>query len=141
MTHEDWLEIVEWIDQRFTRGWTPDQAVAYYDDLKQWKAEDIWDALYRLYDRGLQFPPNGSELRSEVKDVVRDRMERARYESQGLPAPTNKGMGWADWHERLGLPERWQDAVELAHKRIYPRGCPFSGCELCGNLDSLSSVT
>lgn len=134
MTNNEWLEIIEWVDARFNRGWTPDQAVAYFDDLHSHQAEDVWDALYRLYDRGLEFPPNGSQMRKEVSEVVRGRMERAKWDAQGLPVPTKEPMTYAAWHERLGLPERWQDAVTEAHRRIHPSGCPFTGCKECGNI-------
>ena len=138
MTHgisgSDFLEMVEWINDRFTPGWTPDRAAAYAKDLKAYKPEDIWDAIYRLYDRGLEYAPTGSQVKKEVTVVVKDRMMRARQEAQGLPAMSNTDMGWRAWRARLGYSGMtFQQAIEKRHQELWPNGCPWL-CGLCGNV-------
>lgn len=139
MTNTEWLEIVEWVGDRF-KSWTPDQAVAFYDDLHQHNAEDVWDALYRLYDKGLEFAPNGSQLRKETSLVVRERMERAKWEAQGLEPPAGSRYGVVKWLQEQGF-DSFAAAVVAAHKRVYPKGCPFAGCRTCGNVDTTTLVT
>lgn len=135
MTGAEWAEVVEWVDARFAAPWPIERARAYAQDLADYQAEDVWDALYRLYDRGLEFPPNGSQLRKETVEVVRARIERARLERQGLPADTSEDMTWEAWRDRIGYGGMTvEEATKESHRRQHPNGCPFVGCDVCGNL-------
>lgn len=134
MTGAEWTEIVRWVNDRFTHGWTLDKATAYHQDLDGYLPEDVFDALYRIYDRGVEFPPNGGQLRKEATEVVRERMARAKLEARGLSAPT-EDYGWGSWRDRAGHAGRTLlQAVRFSHGRQYPKGCPFAGCDVCGNL-------
>lgn len=139
MTTDEWLEIVNWVGDRF-KPWTVDQATAYGIDLKSYNPEDVWDALYRLYDRGLEFAPNGSQLRKETTVVVRERLERARYESRGLPPSAAEDQRWGAWRDRLGYTNMsFGEAVETRHRELFPKGCLFSGCGWCGNIVEITT--
>lgn len=135
MTTDEWIELVDWVNDRFQPGWTVDRAAAYGFDLKEHSAEDVWDALYRLYDKGLEYPPNGSQLKKGTVEVIRARMERAKWDRQGLPAPQKTGQGWNVWRTQLGYAGlTFGEAVEAAHVRLFSGGCPYPGCGLCGNV-------
>lgn len=135
MTTEEWLEIVSWVNDRFTPGWTPDRAVAYGTDLRQFHAEDVWDAINRMYARGLEYAPNGSQLMSETTQAVRDRIERAKLEARGLPPGSSEPLGWEVWRENLGYVGLSVDeAIRQRHGELFPAGCPHSGCDVCGNV-------
>ena len=140
MTTEEWIEIVGWVNDRFTPGWTVDKATAYGQDLKDYNAEDTWDAVYRLYDRGLEYPPNGSQLKAETTEVVRQRLERAKWEVQGLPPPDQReDLTWATWRELIGYSSMTlEQAAEKRHAELYPKGCPFMPCEVCGNVEAIA---
>lgn len=141
MSTDEWLEIVEWVNTRFTPGWTVDRAAAFGIDLKDYAAEDVWDALYRLNERGLEYAPNGSQLGRETVVVVRERIERARYEAQGLPGPPELGPTLSQWLASEGY-ESWDDAVAAAHRRIFAKGCVHADCDVCGNaVDKASPVS
>lgn len=94
MTPDEWQAIVEWIDQRFTKGWHPEQAVAYYEDLERFDASDVWSALYYLYDQGRDFPPTGSKLRARTLTELQMAAERDRYDHVALPEPAVPGDGF-----------------------------------------------
>lgn len=93
MTPAEWQEIVEATDQRWPGQWTPQQAIAYYTDLKEFEAVDVWTAWNRLNDTGREFPPNGSLLRSRA---IEERREAARREMWERPAlgTSEKTVSW-----------------------------------------------
>ena len=95
MTVEDWQEIVRWVDARFGAvTWTKEEAVAYYHDLKRYETVDVWQALYNIYNNGVDYPPRGSKLAVETREVMR---EAARPEQQSLPSSTTDGIGWSQY--------------------------------------------
>lgn len=136
LTTDEWLEIVSWVNDRFTPGWTVDRAAAFGVDVKAYNAEDVWDAVYRLYDRGLEYPPNGSQLLAETGEVVRQRMQQAKWDAQGLPPPAEREDGtWTTWREMIGYAGLTLDeAIQTRHGQLYPKGCPHDACDVCGNI-------
>lgn len=134
MEPNEWTEIITWLDERFPRGWTPDQAVAFFADLSDYAAEDVWDALYRIYDRGIAYPPTGSELKKETTLVVRDRIQRARDEARGLNPGDLEDGSWKTWGPKLGWEGSLDEAVKSRHAALYPKGCPFSECDVHHNI-------
>ena len=47
LTPEQWQELVEWVAARFIhKPWTAEQALAYFYDLEEFDATDVWAALF-----------------------------------------------------------------------------------------------
>lgn len=72
MNREEWIEIVEWIGDRFTRPWTQKQIEAFYFDLRSFTFGSVKESIHALYNKGLTRPPNGSEILSLVKQISKD---------------------------------------------------------------------
>ena len=64
MTRDEWVEIVEWIGDRFTRPWSQKQVEAYYYDLRGFSLGSVKEAVHALYAKGVTRPPTGSEILS-----------------------------------------------------------------------------
>ncbi len=72
MTREQWLEIVDWVTDRFpNKPWVAEQGLAYYEDLKGYDATDVWTALHAFYEQGQAFAPNGSQLLARTQEASR----------------------------------------------------------------------
>lgn len=71
MNRAEWLEIVDWIRDRFNRPWTQKQAEAFYYDLRGFTIGSVKEAVHHLYSKGLTRPPTGSEILSYVLEVGR----------------------------------------------------------------------
>jgi hypothetical protein len=119
MTREDWVEVVSWINPRFAgREWTGQQIRAYYDDLKQFDAADVWAAVHQLYAKGLDFPPSGSKLRSAAIEIRRHRNPPA----QALPRGDT--MTLAEYTEsHYGTIMSMAEVVALEHGALAPQFC------------------
>ena len=72
MTRDEWVEIVEWVGDRFTRPWSQKQAEAYYYDLRGFDFGAIKEGVHTLYGKGLTRPPTGSEVLSLVIQISKD---------------------------------------------------------------------
>lgn len=133
MTADEWLEIVGWVNTRFSPGWSLDRAAAYGVDLKAYHAEDVWDALLMLNDTGLEFPPTGSVLKKSTIEAIQRRMYRAQLEARGLPENAGEDASWDTWKHRLGYDGTLAEAIAGSHGRQFPKGCVHPFCDVCGN--------
>lgn len=85
MTRDEWVEIVEWLGDRFTRPWSQKQIEAYYWDLQGFSLGAVKEAIHALYAKGLTRPPTGSEIQSLTAsisnqgDTVRIPMDICRH--------------------------------------------------------------
>ncbi len=130
MNQKDWMEIVLWVDDMFTKGWTPEQATSWYSDkrtgLKEFNSSDVWAAVYHLYESGRDFPPNGSTL---LARCITERHTSARADMyRGLPEPRGKPdpMGWIV--KRFGETLSGMEVVERIHASMRP--CANKDCQL-----------
>lgn len=98
MSPEEWGNIVAWVDERFPGGWRPEQAVAYFRDLEEFDSSDVWAAVYSTYEKGREFAPNGSVLRSAAL-AERARDARREYRPE-LPEPDVEKISLADYTTR-----------------------------------------
>lgn len=128
MTGDEWVEICEWVNTRYSRGWALNQSAAFGADLKDHQTEDVWDAVYRIHDRGGKYPPDGGELGAEVVSVARDRARRERDAKQGLPEATGD-LSWSTWSKRLGF-GTLNEAIKASHETRFPHGCPYPDCDV-----------
>ena len=129
MTTGEWLEIVEWIGDRFPdKSWAPEQALAYYADLKSFPAEDIWQAIHVLYEDGQRWAPNGSQLLAEA---IKAKRIAARPDRQALPESTeehdpNRFTEWVT--KTFGEKLSGTAIVERLHSEQKP--CNNPACEI-----------
>ena len=93
MTGDEWGELAAWIDTRWPNQWHAEQAVAYYHDLDEFDASDVWAGLYHLYNQGLRFAPNGSQLKAATISERRQAALEDRYDSVALPEPVETETG------------------------------------------------
>ena len=133
MKKDQWIELVEWVDDRWaTRTWNDEQARAYYADLKNMDATDVWDAIYHLYAEGREYPPTGSILMNKTRDIY---VTRLRAEAaQALPEPAadpDGSMQWGDWAHKIGHTGRTlPEAIKESHARQFPKGCGRAQCDV-----------
>ena len=134
MTKDEWLEMVEWVDDRWaSRSWDQDQARAYWKDLKHMDAADVWDALAHLYKEGREYPPTGSVLTARAIDIQITRLRAAA--PRAIPVNLGGDGGWAEWRDRLGYGGlSMEEATRLSHRRHNPKGCDFEGCDICAEV-------
>lgn len=138
MTKDQWIELVEWVDERWaSRTWTDDQARAYFTDLKGMDASDVWDGIMRLYAEGREYPPTGSVLMSRVRDIYVARIRAEAHQALPAPAAQDASPTWDNWAHQLGYSNMTLDeAIELSHKRQFPKGCNRRGCDVCVVVDA-----
>ncbi len=72
MTRDEWVEVVEWIGDRFTRPWSQKQVEAFYFDLRGFSLGAVKEAAHTLYTKGLTRPPTGSEILGLVLQITKD---------------------------------------------------------------------
>ena len=94
MTPTEWDEIVSWIEARWTKGWHAEQAVAFFYDLNDFDASDVWTGLHDYYNQGEAFPPTGSQLKARALDARRQSAIQDRYDTVALPEPVTDNTGW-----------------------------------------------
>ncbi len=126
MNQKHWMEIVLWVDDRFDKGWSPEQATTWYADLEQFDASDVWAAIHKLYEEGRDFPPNGSTL---LARCITERHTSARADMyRGLPEPRGKPdpTGWIQ--KRFGETLSGMEVVERIHASMRP--CANKDCQL-----------
>lgn len=104
-TTEQWSELVEWIGARFPdKPWAAEQAVAYFYDLEDYDASDVWSGLFALYDAGQRFAPNGSQLvaaaRAERRRTAIDDLYRKSDRALPADAEDSKPVEWGDYSQR-----------------------------------------
>lgn len=143
MSPESWMELVGWVDARWAgRTWSHDQAKAYYTDLKNMDAADVWDAMYHLYGEGREYPPTGSVLMSKTRDIY---VTRARADAaQQLPPPAapEGATDWDSWAHQLGYTGlALAEAVRVSHHRQFPKGCGRTNanrqpCDVCAPVEA-----
>ena len=118
MNGGEWSDIVSWVNDRWTgkAGWAPEQAIAYFDDLEQFAIEDVWSAMFTLYNRGLEFAPNGSMITAAATDARRAAAEQERYLRLPEPVEEVAAGGWLGFIDRkYGEPLTPTTALERLH--------------------------
>ena len=131
MTPAEWQEIVEATDARWPGHWTPQQAVAYYQDLREFEPVDVWAAWHRLNDSGREFPPNGSLLRSKAID---ERRETAKRELWARPAlgTSERVVAWKTYATATyGEPIELWEAARREHETW--NNCKSPLCDIHDN--------
>lgn len=84
MTGPEWGEVVDWVEKRFPDSqWHPEQAVAYFQDVKQCDPVDVWAGLQLWYEQGQRFAPTGSVMVAEAR---KQSVARHRPELRSLPS-------------------------------------------------------
>ena len=128
MIPSEWIEIVDWIGKRFPdHPWAAEQALAFYDDLAEFDASDVWSGLYSLYEEGQRFAPNGSQL---LKAARSERRREARPDQNALPETTEDRVSdvWRKVSEtKFGEVVSFQEAIERIHaeRPCKTRTCPI----------------
>jgi len=121
MTPAEWQDLIVETEKRWPNQWTPDQAIAFYHDLREFDATDVWAAWNALNDSGREFPPNGSLLRSRAIDERRESAKRELWERPQLANPdgtiTWQTYAKQTYGERVGF---W-DAVRIEHQTLVCR--------------------
>ena len=87
MTPIEWAEIVAWVEARYPKAWAAEQNVAYFEDLEQFDASDVWTGILGFYETGSAFPPTGSQLVSRARESRRESAVEDRYDRPALPEP------------------------------------------------------
>ena len=132
MKSEEWSEIVEWIADRFPESqWHAEQAVAYFFDIEEFDASDVWGGVFKLYEQGLKFAPNGSQLLAAVRDERREAAMRDRY--RGLPEDTQQRDEQSTWEEftqnRFGEQLTPNAVIRRLHAERFP-DCTNPLCDI-----------
>lgn len=129
MTPADEVEVLEWIGKRFPdHPWTAEQALAYFDDLREFDASDVWAGIFALYEEGQRFAPNGSQL---VKAARTEQRRTARDAQYALPESTERppSDAWTRASKRMfdGEVVTIQEAIERRHRErpCKTRTCPI----------------
>jgi hypothetical protein len=128
MTGNDAVEMWEWVQERWPRSaWQPGEAQALHGACATLDASDVWDALHRLYHKGLDFAPTSSKVAALAREVARgNALVRG---SRGLPAPAGPRLSASEWLEAHGY-EGWMDAV-AAYAAGDKRCTGRSDCDRC----------
>ena len=127
MTSDEWLPIVDWVKDRFPDSkWHAEQAVAYFDDVSGQDATDVWAGLLGMYEKGLKFAPNGSQMLAAAKQERRAAAEADRY--RALPEPKGQPMQGGYAKARFGEDLSWHDMIVRIHRERPP--CNNKQCEL-----------
>ena len=130
MTPIEWADIVEWMDERFPKSWKKEQEEAYYLDVFGMDASDVWSAIFNIYESGMTFAPNGSQIVAKVIALRRDRAEQARYQTPSLPSPKTEEMpvgGWlGKWYPDEDV--SWEEHIRRVHQKGRP--CKSSLCDI-----------
>ena len=128
MTPGEWNDLLVETEKRWPNQWTPSQAVAYYQDVREFEPTDVWSAWHALNDSGREFPPNGSLLRSRAID---ERQASARRELWDRPQLVNPD-GTVTWQtyamKTYGKPLGLGDAVRIEHSRL--QACRSPLCDI-----------
>lgn len=80
MTRSEWLEVVYWLEERFPKPWTREQAEVYYEDLRIFDFGLIKEAVHSLYAKGLRRAPNGSEILAVVRESAVSRESNVKLD-------------------------------------------------------------
>ena len=128
MTPNEWVEIVEWVDARWPNQWKPEQDVAYYHDVKDFDATDVWSALFAENQRGIDFAPKGSRLVAGANESRRAAAIADRYDTVALPEPVRKPIG--SWLEKWYPNEQvsWTEHIRRVHAKGKP--CKSRLCDI-----------
>ncbi len=133
-TTDQWTELVEWIGARFPeRPWAAEHAVAYFYDLEDYDASDVWSGLYTLYEAGQRFAPNGSQLvaaaRVEQRRAAID--DLYRQSDRALPEVADTvPVEWGDYSQkRFGEVLTPTEVVVRIHRERSP--CKTTTCSVC----------
>jgi len=126
MEPDQWGEVVEWVKVRFPKDqWHAEQVVAYFDDVAQFDAADVWAGLIQIYEQGSAFAPTGSQLVAATKAERWKAAEADRY--RGLPEP--KGEPYRpdeNWiSKRFGEQLSTMDAIRRIHGEQKSCGNPL----------------
>lgn len=119
MSPEEWQEIVEETEKRWPDDWTPEQAVAYYQDLKDFDVIDVWAAWHKLNATGLYKAPQGSMLLSGTIQERRESAQRDRWNRPKLEPGEEQTITWTIYStEVYGMPVGFKEAIRLEHAKI-----------------------
>jgi len=129
MTGAEWQEVCEWIADRFPESqWHAEQAVAYFFDVEKFDASDVWGAVLALYEKGLRFPPTGSQLVAGSYEQRREAAMRDRY--RGLPDTPVEQIGWEEYTVRhFGQPMTADAVIRRLHAERFP-DCSSPTCDI-----------
>lgn len=72
MTPREWAAIVAWLTPRLpiVAKWEEATIAAYFDDLKDWEHEDVFNAVCALYDQGVDgYKLTGGLIRRHLRET------------------------------------------------------------------------
>ena len=128
LSPSEWQEIIVETEARWPGHWTPQMAVSFFSDLREFSAVDVWSAWNALNDSGREFPPNGSLLRSGAIDQRRDAAKRELWDRPQLVNPDGT-VTWQTYALRtFGKPVGLSEAVQIEHRRW--EGCRSPLCDI-----------
>ena len=55
LTKKDWLDVVSWVNARWTTNWSDQDIVSLYNDYQLIPKELVWKALFMYYKSGHKF--------------------------------------------------------------------------------------
>ena len=127
MNNTEWTEIVAWIEARYPKAWKAEQVIAFYEDLEQFDASDVWTGVYGFYSEGSAFPPTGAQLASRARESRRDAAVEDRYDRPALPEPVTMPVdSWlTKWYP--GETVTWGEHIRRVHKT---RRCESRFCDI-----------
>ena len=135
MNADQWIEIVEWVGDRFPNDpWNADTATAYFYDLEQFDVSDVWSGVFYLYEEGQSFAPNGSQMLHATRKLRRRSAFTELLEPRALPI-SSSGI-WSVWAEkRFGEKLTAIEMIERLHRestKCNSKSCPFHAKESVG---------
>ena len=128
MTPTEWAEIVAWVEARYPKAWAAEQNVAYFEDLEQFDASDVWTGILGFYETGSAFPPTGSQLVSRARESRRESAVEDRYDRPALPEPVVMPVdSWlTKWYPEETV--TWTEHIRRVHADGYP--CQSRLCDI-----------
>jgi len=124
MKHEHFVEMCDYIDERFHKGWTPEQATVIFKELADFDTSDVWTVLNNLFNAGSQYAPTASVLKARCLD---ERHKSARADKyRGLPEPRGVPLA-SSWIEAQGAVSG-DDLVRQIHAK--QNRCLSTGCDI-----------
>jgi hypothetical protein len=122
MTGTEWTELVVECEKRWPNFWTKEQAVAYYQDIRDFDAIDVWSAWHLLYSQGRDTPPNGSMLQAVARQEAR-RSRDTGYHRLELPDPDTVTVWETYSQQTYGRVVSMQQAIRTEHAKLPADQC------------------
>jgi len=133
MDAAEWAEMVEWVEARFPdSAWHPEQAVAYFYDLQDRDASDVWAGLFHIYEQGSSFAPTGSQLLAATIEQVKLQARQDVY--RALPESRGRSVTWEEYTKlRFGESLTAWEVIRRVHGE--QTDCTNPACDIHDNKE------